>query len=246
MSLQTAGKRVLIVRGGKAGRCDSPAQRCRPSPRRRETSSPTTGCAARVQSALAALRLTSSDRGGRLAAAKELSATRARRCCRSCVKALEKEQRSRDPSAARADRGGPATENRDGEQRNRGDRTPSPARRVEHIGRFSQSLLGSRDRTPARVAKKKACARSTARRVASACRARVRRHLARLGPAARRARPRDHLRPHGRHQHGARRAHHDRRLLDVRRSEPLPRACAGRIRLVSRRGDPGLVLYRGR
>ena len=42
-------------------------------------------------------------------------------------------------------------------------------------------------------------------------------------PAAGRARPRDHLRPDGRHQHGARRADHDRRLHDLRRAEPVPR-----------------------
>ena len=55
-------------------------------------------------------------------------------------------------------------------------------------------------------------------------RPRLQRHQPRQHPAARRARPRDHLRPDGRHQHGARRAHHDRRLRDLRRAEPVPRA----------------------
>ena len=44
--------------------------------------------------------------------------------------------------------------------------------------------------------------------------------------------PRDHLRPDGRHQHGARRADHDRRVHHLRRAEPLPRARARRVRLV--------------
>jgi hypothetical protein len=43
-----------------------------------------------------------------------------------------------------------------------------------------------------------------------------------LDPAARRARARDHLRLDGRHQHGARRDDHDRRLRDLRRR----RACS--------------------
>ena len=72
-------------------------------------------------------------------------------------------------------------------------------------------------------------------------RARLQRHLARHDPAARRAGPRDHLRPDGRHQHGARRAHHDRRLRDLRRAEPVPPVRAGRVRLVSAVRDAGGV-----
>src|SRR5258706_11798231 len=66
--------------------------------------------------------------------------------------------------------------------------------------------------------------------MARAC---VRRHLARLDPAARGARPRHHLRPDGRDQHGARRADHDRRLHDLRRAELVPRQRP--FRLVPRR-----------
>ncbi len=50
--------------------------------------------------------------------------------------------------------------------------------------------------------------------------------------------PRDHLRPDGRHQHGARRADHDRRLRDVRRAEPVSRSTRRRFRFLSRRAIP--------
>ena len=89
------------------------------------------------------------------------------------------------------------------------------------------ATLADRRRTPARAGRHR--------------RARLHRHLAGLDPAARRARPRDHLRPDGRHQHGARRAHHDRRVRDVRRAEPLPPALARRVRLLPRRRAPGRV-----
>jgi hypothetical protein len=58
-------------------------------------------------------------------------------------------------------------------------------------------------------------------------------------PAARRARTCDHLRPDGRDQHGARGIDHGRRLQRVRGAKPVPRACAGPVRLVSRRGRSG-------
>ena len=57
------------------------------------------------------------------------------------------------------------------------------------------------------------------------------RRLARIGAAARRDRSRDHLRRDGRHQHGARRDGHARRLHDLRRpgADPHQRAVDVRI-----------------
>ena len=68
--------------------------------------------------------------------------------------------------------------------------------------------------------------RAVAPGVGRMARARLRRRVARLDPAARRARPRHHLRADGRDQHGARRADHDRRLHDVRGAELLQRHAA--------------------
>ena len=60
------------------------------------------------------------------------------------------------------------------------------------------------------------------------------RALARLGAAAGRHRPRHHLRRDGRHQHGARRDGHDRRLHHVRRAGGDPRPQSRAVRLFAR------------
>ena len=82
-------------------------------------------------------------------------------------------------------------------------------------------------------------------RLGRAARRDLHRPVARLGAAAGRARPGHHLRPDGRHQHGARRADDDRRLHHLRRAEPVPRLCAGRVRRLHPGGDPGRLPGRG-
>jgi urea transport system permease protein len=59
-------------------------------------------------------------------------------------------------------------------------------------------------------------------RLGRARRVAFRGHIAGLDPAAGGARPRHHLRPDGRHQHGARRADHDRRLHHLHGPGVLP------------------------
>src|SRR6185437_4708208 len=54
-----------------------------------------------------------------------------------------------------------------------------------------------------------------------------------LDPAPRGAGPRHHVRVDGRHQHGARRADHDRGVRDVRRAGPVSSLCARGVRPLS-------------
>ena len=83
----------------------SRAQRCRRVPEGAEDVVVNNRLRGALQGALAALKLTSPDRSVRLAAAKELVGGADEAALPLVVKALEKETRSRDPSAARADRG---------------------------------------------------------------------------------------------------------------------------------------------
>jgi urea transport system permease protein len=89
--LQTAGKRVLIVKDGKAVDALTGAA-VRPVPEGAEDVMVNNRLRGAVQGALAALRLTSSERGMRLAAARELLGGADEAALPLVVKALEKEQ----------------------------------------------------------------------------------------------------------------------------------------------------------
>ncbi len=154
--------------------------------------------------------------------------------------------RCRDQADARADRGDAGAASRGSQRAARRGADAGELEQREHQERCCSSLLESREgRRSCAPKRREACARSKAARMGRARRPRVHRRQARLDPAARRARPRDHLRTDGRHQHGARRADHDRRLRDLRRAETVSQHVPA-VRLVPARRDAGRVRCRRR
>ena len=160
-----------------------------------------------------------------------------RRCCpRSRGACQGVGSRDQEPADAHAGVGA-AREPRPRDEARRDPRARAKRRRRDQDAaarRRSRRRTASSSRRTTRCASRPS-ARSRRSRDGSQRRhrgAHLQRHLARDDPAARRAGPCDHLRPDGRHQHGARRAHHDRRVRDVRRAEPLPPVRARRVRLV--------------
>ena len=187
-----------------------------------------------MQGALAALKLASPDRATRLAAAKELAGGADDAMLPLVRKALDKET---DPAiktllaqiAATLELKSGTKESRIAAIRTLADSSSSNAKTL-----LLAVLENEKDEDVRLAARDEPRPGRGPARVEPARGARLRRHLARLDPAARRARARHHLRPDGRHQHGARRADHDRRLRHLRGAEPVPRAPARRVRLVSR------------
>ena len=253
--LQVAGKRVLIVQGrcGRRRRHRREGRRrCPPSAR---TSSPTTALRARARrraggaaaglarSRRAPRRGQGSSRAARRrdAAAGEEGARegdrsrRSGRCSRSIAATLELDSADKavrlaairtlgdprsDPSISRCSR-------RAGEE-------PGRQLRRARRGRAREARAQpARGRGPPRLGRARSASLFSGVSLGS-------------DPAARRARARHHLRPDGRHQHGARRADHDRRLRHLRRAEPLPRAPARRLRLVPAGRRAGRVRRRRR
>ena len=157
--LQTAGKRVLIVRGGKAVDAISGAA-VSPIPEGAEDVVVNNRLRGAVQGALAALRLTSADRSARLTAAKELVGGTDEAALPLVVKALEKEQ---DPEirplleqiAASLQLKTGTPEQRIAAMRTLAESSASSTRPI------LQSLLDSEKDPDVRYEVEKACARST-------------------------------------------------------------------------------------
>ena len=243
-NVKTAGEdRVLLVTDGKAIDAAS-GETVQPLPANLDDVIANNRIRRAVGTVIAVLKLHSPDRSARAAAAKELAGSADEDMLPAITAALSKEGDPGNQGVADADAGvDPARQQRQGHatrrdprafaKRRRGDPDTS-ARRARAQGQRRTS-----SRTPKSAREAQRSLSSVERRLAIGRRrrARLHGHLAGLDPAARGTRARDHLRPDGRHQHGARRAHHDRRLRDLRRAESLSPA-PSRARSISTSWSP--------
>ena len=209
--------------------------------RRSTTSSSTTACAASSRRRIAALQARRRPIARRASPPRRsCRAAPTRPCCRRSQRALAKET---DPeikallTLTQASIQLASTDKADAARRDPRARARAAIRTPRRCCWPLLEKKGGRVRRARRATSaprpSSRCARSRAgSATGELVGARLQRHQPRQHPAARGARPRDHLRPDGRHQHGARRADHDRRVRDLRRAEPVPQLPARRVRLV--------------
>ena len=198
-----------------------------------------------LTTAIAALKLASADRAVRLAAAKDLQNNSEEAALPAIDAALAKESDAEVRGLLALTKASIELRSGDKAKRLAAVRALGAIRhrRDQDAAAAGPGAQGRRVRRAGRADSRRSAALAAGRRETAHGgrhrRAHLLRHLARHHPAAGGAGARDHLRPHGRHQHGARRADHDRRLRDLRRAEPVPAARAGAVRLLSAGGGAG-------